>query len=173
VGGVKDYSFAVTPFVDTEDAPAPWSADPHITFVFSEPAYWTYDAVAPMPARAMAHEATSREASEFRQIARWLHATNAEVANLLGIGPTTSYAWEREGRHPRPRVARRLSQYHALLSTLVSRMGEERAVAWINDDPARRARLLSGDAGQAQQEAADVLFGPMQQGPPPGAWLPD
>jgi hypothetical protein len=110
----------------------------------------------------------------FKDLVRWLRATDDEVASMIGVGRTTPYAWKREGREPRRSTVRKLFQTHAVLAGLVNKLGEEPAVEWlVLDDPSRRERVLAGDLAAVQNEARPLLFGRRQRRIRPGSWMPD
>jgi hypothetical protein len=110
----------------------------------------------------------------FKDLVRWLQATDDEVASMVGVGRTTPYAWKRDGREPRRSTVRKLFQTHAVLAGLVNKLGEDAAVNWlVLDDPSRRERVLAGDLASVQNEARPLLFRRSQRRVRPGSWMPD
>jgi hypothetical protein len=116
----------------------------------------------------------SPDLAAFKDLVRWLRSTDEEIAAMIGVGRTTAYAWQREGRSPRPRTARALHQAHALAAALVQRLGEQGAIHWLCDaDPGRREHFLHGDIDAVQREAHGLLFAPVRRRPRPGSWIPE
>lgn len=96
----------------------------------------------------------------FKDIADWLRASDEEVAEAIGIGRTTVYAWRREGREPRRGTARRLYELHSVLAALQRRMGSERYELWLNQGtPSWRQAVLSGDLSALEPVIESELFG--------------
>lgn len=125
-------------------------------------------ATAPDPARPDPLP-NSRAFRAFTELRTWLHLSVDEAADLVGVGRTTPNAWERDGREPQPRTARRLFQLHALIGAVVRRLNQEGADAWLmagTPTPMELARRpdLSGLADAVE---GLVMSGP--QAPMPGS----
>jgi hypothetical protein len=118
------------------------------------------------------HESPSYDA--FKDLVRWLQATDAEVAEMVGVGRTTPYGWKRDGREPRRDTVRRLFAAHAVVGALARRLGDDGVWRWIVvDDPSRRERILAGDIASVQDEARNILFARRRRRVRPGAWMPE
>jgi hypothetical protein len=122
------------------------------------------DAGATAPVPHSVHVANiSRSASfrKFKDIALWLGLSDEEAAELVGVGRTTPYSWERRAHEPRPSKAGRLFEYHALLSSLVRRLGPSGLQDWlVTGSPRPRQLLLSGKLSAAYDIAHDLIFTP-------------
>jgi len=95
----------------------------------------------------------------FKDITEWLRASDEEVAEAIGIGRTTVYAWRREGREPRRGTARRLYELHSVLAALQRRMGSERYELWLNQGASSwRQAVLSGDLSVLEPVIESELF---------------
>ena len=113
----------------------------------------------------------SRAYRTFTELADWLGMTQAETAELLGMGRTTPLAWRR-GHEPRPARARRLYQAHALVSTLLRRLGREDASRWlVRGDPSPLDLIAAGDVAAADDLAEEVIFGNAPGQERLGAWI--
>jgi hypothetical protein len=116
---------------------------------------------------------TNPEARMVDDLAKWLRAAKGEIAEMIGTGRTTPYAWSRENRIPRPEVRRKLHQAHALAAAMIQRLGEERGISWLSDEsPARRDSFLKGNTIAVQREAHQILFTSARRRPRPGSWIP-
>jgi hypothetical protein len=95
----------------------------------------------------------------FSELATWLRMTQEETAQLLDIGRTTPLAWRR-GPQPRPALARRLYQTHALVKTLVRRLGHDDALRWLHrGSPSPLEVIRAGDVTRADDLAEEMIFG--------------
>ena len=113
----------------------------------------------------------SRAYRTFVELADWLGMTQEETANVLGIGRTTPLAWRR-GTEPQPARARRLYQTHALLSTLVRRLGRDEVRRWlVAGDPSPLALIAQGDVTGADDLADELIFGTAPSRERLGAWV--
>ena len=109
----------------------------------------------------------------FAELAGWLGMTQAQTAALLGIGRTTPLAWRR-GHEPRPRRARRLYQTHALVNTLVRRVGLGETRLWLErGSPSPLELIGAGDVTAADDRAQELIFGAPSTAPTLDAWRPD
>jgi hypothetical protein len=110
-------------------------------------------AVSPEPAsNPPAYEA-------FKALGRWLAADDATIADVVGVGRTTPYAWKRDGREPRAATTQRIYEYHATIDSLRRRLGIGGLRRWLHDGvPSRRDRLLAGNLEQLEAEVHAVLF---------------
>jgi len=103
--------------------------------------------------------ASSRAYRTFTQLAEWLGMTQEETAHSLGVGRTTPLAWGR-GHEPRPARARRLYQTHALLSTLVRRLGIDETRRWLaRGEPSPLDLIKAGEVAAADDRAEALIFG--------------
>jgi hypothetical protein len=108
----------------------------------------------------------------FKDVAEWLRASDEEVAEAIGIGRTTVYAWRREGREPRRGTARRLYELHSVLAALRRRMGSERYELWLNQGtPSWRQAVLLGDFSVLEPVIESELFA--QPGRQKFDWTPE
>lgn len=115
----------------------------------------------------------SRAYRTFTQLAGWLGMTQHETARLLGIGRTTPLAWRR-GHEPRPSRARRLYQTHALVNTLVRRLGQEETRLWlVRGNPSPLALIAAGDVTRADDRAEELIFGAHDTAIALDAWRED
>lgn len=129
------------------------------------------EAGSPMPEAGAVAEPSAYAA--FKDLGRWLQAHDDEVADAVGVGRTTPYAWNRDGHEPRAATVRRLYEYHAVLSSLSRRLGSEEFRRWLfTGDPSRRERLLAGDLESLDQEVNDILFRRIDTGVDM-AWAPE
>ncbi len=104
----------------------------------------------------------SQAYGQFLELAQWLDRNRAETADLLGIGRTTPSAWERDGREPQARHARRLYQTHALVSALAARQGLEETQRWLRSDSPSPLELISeGRLDLAEDRAHTLIYGPV------------
>ncbi|HTC58841.1 MAG TPA: TIGR04255 family protein [Solirubrobacteraceae bacterium] len=102
----------------------------------------------------------SRAYGQFIELAQWLERSRAETADLLEIGRTTPSAWEREGREPQPRHARRLYQTHALLDSLISRQGSAETHRWLHaGSPSPLELIAGGRLDLAEDRAHSLIYG--------------
>jgi hypothetical protein len=112
----------------------------------------------------------SRAYRTFTELAGWLGMTQHETARLLGIGRTTPLAWRR-GHEPRPGRARRLYQTHALVKTLVRRLGTMETRTWLaRGIPPPLELIAAGDVAAADDRAEALIFGPPSGSAPIDAW---
>ena len=110
----------------------------------------------------------------FKQLGRWLDASDDEVATAVGVGRTTPYSWERMSRPPSPRTTRRLHQLHSLVAGLVNRASAGEYREWLYEGGAfRRIAALSGDLDTLEAEAEPILFGQPRRRIDPGTWFPE
>jgi len=110
----------------------------------------------------------------FKDLGVWLNAGDDQVADMLGIGRTTPYAWKREGREPRPETARRIYEYHAVLDSLRRRLGSSEFQMWLREgNPSRHDRLLAGELESLDRDVHAVLFQPVAAGRPDLGWAPE
>jgi hypothetical protein len=110
----------------------------------------------------------------FKQLGRWLDASDDEVATAVGVGRTTPYSWERMSRPPSPRTTRRLHQLHSLVAGLVNRASAGEYREWLYEGGAfRRIAALSGDHDTLEAEAEPILFGQPRRRIDPGTWFPE
>lgn len=101
----------------------------------------------------------SRAYRAFTELTAWLGMTQEETATLLGIGRTTPLAWRR-GHEPQPARARRLFQTHALVKTLVRRLGTDEARRWLGrGTPSPLELIRSGNVAAADDRAEAMIFG--------------
>jgi hypothetical protein len=108
----------------------------------------------------------------FVELADWLGMTQEKTANLLGMGRTTPLAWQREGHEPQPARARRLYQTHALVSTLMRRLGCEEMRRWLEaGEPSPVALIAQGDVTGADDLADELIFGTAPSRERLGAWV--
>jgi transcriptional regulator with XRE-family HTH domain len=129
---------------------------------FATPAPFRAHSRQPKPAQAtqQAYVPASRAYAQFLELAQWLERSRAETADLLGIGRTTPSAWERDGREPQARHARRLYQTHALVSALVSRQGLEDTRRWLRSNSPSPLNLIGeGRVDLAEDRAHDLIYG--------------
>jgi hypothetical protein len=116
-------------------------------------------------------EPKSRAYRTFVELADWLGMTQVDTARLLGMGRTTPLAWGR-GHEPQPARARRLYQTHALVSTLVRRLGREQTLRWLAlGNPAPLELIGRGDVTGADDLAEDLIFGDAPGEERLGAWI--
>jgi transcriptional regulator with XRE-family HTH domain len=100
----------------------------------------------------------------FRELTNLLGISSAQLGDLVGIGRTTPYAWERSHRRPRIRTVRRLYQVHALVSTLANRLGPTDYREWITSQtPSPRDLVLEGRLDEVVAMARETLFGRSHQ----------
>jgi hypothetical protein len=116
--------------------------------------------------------AETRAYRTFVELADWLGMTQEKTANLLGMGRTTPLAWQREGHEPQPARARRLYQTHALVSTLMRRLGREEMRRWLEaGDPTPLALIAQGDVTGADDLADELIFGTAPSRERLGTWV--
>lgn len=95
----------------------------------------------------------------FKDLARWLDAEDAQVAEMVKIGRTTAYTWNRDGREPRPATAQRIYEHHATLDALGRRLGTDGLRSWLHEGvPPRRDALLNGRLASLESDVHAVLF---------------
>jgi hypothetical protein len=110
----------------------------------------------------------------FKDLRTWLSVDDEQVADMLGIGRTTPYAWKREGHEPRPETARRIYEYYAVLDSLRRRLGPSGFHLWLRDGrPPRRERLLAGELEALDRDVHSVLFRPTPDRRPDLRWAPE
>jgi len=116
----------------------------------------------------------SRAYLVFKQLGVWLQASDDEVADAVGIGRTTPYAWQRDRRTPTPRTLRRVYQMSSALSAVIQTLGDEGARTWLYENGARRRRvILAGALGDLDTEVDKVVFAGGVPRMEPGTWIPD
>jgi DNA-binding XRE family transcriptional regulator len=111
----------------------------------------------------------------FTELRQWLRLSVPETASLVGVRRTTPNAWERDGREPRPATARRLYQLHALVGSLIRRLGPTAGFAWLHSGSTPPISLLEpkGDIGSFARAIEHVVFGERARvGPAPGSDIP-
>jgi hypothetical protein len=95
----------------------------------------------------------------FKALGRWLNADDAAIADMVGVGRTTPYAWKRDGREPRAATSQRIYEYHATLDALRRRLGIRGLRTWLHEGvTARRNVLLAGNLERLEQDVHEVLF---------------
>lgn len=95
----------------------------------------------------------------FKDLGRWLDADDAAIADMVGVGRTTPYAWKRDGREPRAATTQRIYEYHATLDSLRRRLGISGLRRWTHEGVAsRRDMLLAGDLGRLEADVHELLF---------------
>jgi hypothetical protein len=111
----------------------------------------------------------------FKDLVRWLSATDADVAAMLGVGRTTPYtSWDRLGHPPRAASARRLFQTHAALAAVMHELGEEQGIRWLSfEDPSRREAVLAGNLQRLDDDLHELLFRPGKPRLRRGGWVAD
>jgi hypothetical protein len=97
-----------------------------------------------------------------RDLTNWLGRTDDEVAEICRYSLRASKYWAR-GKVPRPSTVRRLFETHALLSSLVRKLGRSGARQWMEEPTATgstRLEALSLEDGMTSvvREASKVLF---------------
>ena len=148
----------------------------------------TYD-IAMMPLRIAEPEAAAttkpgtaattgslaaRAYAAFKDLGRWLMLDDPTVARMVGIKRTTPYAWEREGRQPRPVTVRRLLQHHTVVAAVVDRLGADGARAWLAaGSPSPVELLLNGRLDAVDEQVGELVFARTAPTPPAGAYMPD
>lgn len=126
---------------------------------------------APTVRRAPTAPSSSRAYRTFIELAGWLGMTQEETARLLGVGRTTPLAWRR-GHEPRPARARRLYQTHALVKTLVRRLGTGETRTWLaRGTPPPLDLIAAGDVAAADDRAEALIFGAPTRPAPIDAWI--
>lgn len=109
------------------------------------------------PAPIASTEPTAYKA--FKDLASWLEAEDSQIADMVGIGRTTPYAWKREGHEPRAATAQRIYEHHATLDSLSRRLGAAGLHRWLREgSPTRRDRLLNGDLEALERDIHTILF---------------
>lgn len=109
----------------------------------------------------------------FKDLASWLDAPDEEITKLIGVGRTTPYSWERDGRDPRRGSVRKLFETHATLAAIRDRLGEGGLHRWLNSgEPSRRDLVLRGDLADLERDVHQLLFRPRDTGVDL-AWRPD
>jgi hypothetical protein len=107
----------------------------------------------------------------FKELGGWLSTGDDQIADMLGIGRTTPYAWKRDRREPRPETARRVYEYHAVLDSLRRRLGASDFQMWLREgSPARRERLLAGDLESLDRDVHAIVFQPAAADLPDLGW---
>ena len=115
--------------------------------------------VVPATPDAPAGPSPSRAYSTFVELADWLGMTQEELAGLFHYGRTTPLAWRR-GHEPRRDRVRQLYQTHALVGTLVRRLGREATQSWFERGaPSPRDLIANGDVSAADDLAEALIFG--------------
>lgn len=130
-----------------------------------------------LPERPVAEEPRLWRA--FKDLTRWLSATDEQVCEMLGIRRTTPYAWKRDGVQPRPSTVRSTLQHHSALGSLRRTVGDERFDLWLHGGaPSRREQLLARGHDDLRAEIDDLIFAgyeparPIATPEPPGAERP-
>lgn len=141
---------------------------------FRLPVSWSQGLAERVPFTTRVATRESKAFTAFKDLVRWLRATDQEIAQMIGIGRTTVYTWGREGREPRAPTARRLFQARSMVSALVQRLGEEGAYDWLaHQDPARREALLKGELDRLQSDIYALVFRQSRRRDRPGVALPE
>jgi hypothetical protein len=110
----------------------------------------------------------------FKDLGGWLSAGDDQIADMLGIGRTTPYAWKRDGREPRPENARRIYEYQAVLDSLRRRLGSSGFQMWLREgSPSRRERLLAGNLESLDRDVHAVVFQSAGSERPDLGWTPE
>jgi hypothetical protein len=100
-------------------------------------------------------------ARAFDELAQWIKADHQQVADAVGIGRTTRYAWSREEHAPRPSSVRKLYQVHAAVDALRRAIGPRHFDQWLNlGDPSPRDLLLEGRSSALQPAIREYVFQP-------------
>jgi hypothetical protein len=95
----------------------------------------------------------------FKALGRWLGADDAAIADMVGVGRTTPYAWKRAGHEPRAGTAQRIYEYHATLDSLRRRLGPDGLRRWLHEGvPPRRDELLAGGLERLEADVHALLF---------------
>lgn len=115
----------------------------------------------------------SRAFAAFSDVRKWFALSSTDAADLIGVRRTTPNAWEREGREPRARAARRLYHLHAIASPLLRRIGQPELIRWFEGgDPSPRQLLERGEVDRVARLAEAILIGSQPlPGPRPGAYV--
>jgi hypothetical protein len=107
----------------------------------------------------------------FKDLGAWLNAGDDQIADMLGVGRTTPYAWKREGREPRPETARRTYEYRAVMDSLRRRLEPSEFQMWLRQgNPSRRERLLAGELESLDRDVHAVVFQADAAGRPDLGW---
>jgi DNA-binding XRE family transcriptional regulator len=110
----------------------------------------------------------------FKALGRWLRLNDDDLAELVGVGRTTPYSWERAGHEPRAETARRLYQFHHTVAALMDRLGGPATQRWlVSGEPSPLTLLKDGELERVNQLANDLLFRPERRRPLPGSLIPD
>jgi hypothetical protein len=126
----------------------------------------------PAVAKPVEAEIQSPTFDAFKDLMRWLDATDQEVADMVGIGRTTPYTWRREGREPRRSTVRLLLQVHSVVAGLVDALGEDAANRLLSiEHPEYRKSLLRGNLQEIQPAIHDLLFKRERRRTKPGSWI--
>jgi len=108
-------------------------------------------------ARDTPHDPSAYEA--FKALGRWLDADDAAIADMVGVGRTTPYAWKRDGREPRAATTQRMYEYDATIDSLQRRLGIRGLRRWLHEgNPSRRDTLLAGNLETLEGDVHAVLF---------------
>lgn len=95
----------------------------------------------------------------FKALGRWLDADDAAIADMVGVGRTTPYAWKRDGREPRAATTQRIYEYDATIDSLRRRLGIGGLRRWLHEGiPSRRDTLLAGNLERLEGDVHAVLF---------------
>ena len=126
----------------------------------------------PAPSHAGANSLGARAYAAFKDLGRWLMLDDPTVASMVGIKRTTPYAWEREGRQPRPTTVRRLLQHHAVVAAVVDQLGAEGASAWLAaGNPSPVELLLDGRFDAVDERVGELVFARNVAAPAAGAYI--
>jgi hypothetical protein len=107
--------------------------------------------------RSSSHEPPAHRA--FKDLGRWLAADDGDIAEMVGIGRTTPYAWRRDGHEPRIGTVQRLYEYHATLDSVRRRLGGAAFARWLHEGvPSRRDALLAGRLESLDTDVHELLF---------------
>ncbi len=118
----------------------------------------TEDAVAISQPPRLADEALAAIAD----IQRWLRASQAEAADVVGIAERTIPNWK-SGRNPHPSSVRKLFATHGFLRSLTLHLGRDEMLLWLDSESqqgmTRRSLLREIDGlTQTVREARPILF---------------
>jgi|ERR1035437_380397 hypothetical protein len=101
---------------------------------------------------------TSREFGRYYdEVIEWLQLTTREMRQATGIGKSTRFYWNTNAA--RGSTGRRLAQVHALVASLVDRLGPEETRHWFRTGrPSGLDLLAADDVTALTRRAHDVVF---------------
>jgi hypothetical protein len=101
----------------------------------------------------------SRAYRTFKELATWLSLSHEELAPIIGVGRTTPYNSWKQGAEPRPAVARKLYQLHAVVRALRAQLGQEGLADWLgHGSPYPLKCLIDGKQERFERLADEVIF---------------